>query len=40
VIAVHQPDQAFHQIIHISEGAGLAAVAVEGERFRRAWPAR
>jgi len=32
VVAIHQPDQAPRQIIHIAERAGLAAVAVEGER--------
>ena len=31
--AIHQPDHAFHQVVHVAEGAGLAAVAVEGERL-------
>ena len=31
--AVHQPDHALHQIGHVAEGAGLTAVAVEGEGF-------
>ena len=33
VIAVHQADHAFDQIIHVAEAARLAAIAIEGERF-------
>jgi len=33
VAAIHQPDQPLHQIVHIAERAGLAAIAIQRERL-------
>lgn len=32
-LAIHEPDHSFDQVVDVAERAGLAAIAIKGQRF-------